>query len=396
MSDLTVATNTLIRSSSERSLYHVREVRMDQDLTTVLSAWQTSNSRYQDHTVFADPQWLQARCQIENANIRAYLLEQDSRIVGALPLEFYHHRLACTLGDLEVTKVPLKMFRLLGNSPNLPGEESAHDLLFHRLLAVDFDAIYMTGIKPDSFFWRYLRNSPLIKRHFYFYTVRGPIPHPFIRVTGSFAAYMQKFSSKSRNNLSRQLRKLRDKGELELVSVTNRAEVNSFVDAAAEISRKTYQFRVLGIGIRNPDQLKAWLQWVAQQGWLRSYLLKCAGVPCAFQVAYQYNQTFFGLEVGYDPAWSKLGVGIVQQLLALEDIFNNNPPNICDFGAYADYKQFLANDVSSDALIWLFRRRPYPLFALTAFRLFSEASKTAGSALDRLNLKSKVKHFLRR
>jgi Acetyltransferase (GNAT) domain len=385
-----------ISESVTQPAYQIREVRMDQNLSSMIPAWKECNALFQDHSIVCDPQWLQARCEIEKANIRAYLFERDARIMGAVPLEFYHHRLDCTLGDFTVLKVPLKMFRLLGNNPNLPSEESPHNQLFQQLLALEFDAIYMTGIKSDSFFWCYLRDSPLIKKHFYSYSVRGLLPHPFIRVRGSYSDYMQKFSSKSRNNISRQLKRLGDKGEVELVKVTKESEVGSFVAAAAEISRKTYQFRVLGIGIRNPEQLKNWLKWAAQQGWLRSYLLKCGGVPCAFQVAYQYNRTFFGLEVGYDPSWSKLGVGIVQQLLALKDLFKNDPPHICDFGGYADYKQFLANDATSEALIWLFRRRPYAFIALNTYRLFSETSKTAGGVLSRLNLKSKVKHLLRK
>jgi hypothetical protein len=278
----------------------------------------------------------------------------------------------------------------------MPPDDSAHNLLFERLLSVEFDAIYMTGIKTDSFFWLYLRNSPFIKKYFYFYSNRGVTPHPFIRITCPYNDYMRKFSSKTRNNLSRQLRKLREKGEVELVKVTSESDVNSFVDAAAEISRKTYQYRVLDIGICNPDRLKEWLKWAARRGWLRSYLLKCCGSPCAFQVSYQYYGTFLGIEVGFDPAWNKFGVGIVQQLLALEDLFKNDKPDVCDFGGYADYKQFLANDAYSDALVWLFRRRPYPYLALNTFRLFSETSKTAGAILSSLNLKSKMKHLLRK
>jgi|HubBroStandDraft_1064217.scaffolds.fasta_scaffold01250_5 hypothetical protein len=385
-----------ISGTAVRPAYQVREVRMDQDLRTIMHSWKECNASFQDHTIVCDPEWLQERSKLEKADIRAYLFERDSRILGAVPLEFYHHRLDCQLGDRTVMKLPLNMVRLLGNTPNIPQDESAHSLFFESLLSLEFDAIYMTCIKADSFFWWYLQNSPFIKKHFYFYSVRGVSPHPLIRMAGSYKDYLQKFSSKSRNNLSRQLRKLREKGDVELVKVTRESDVNSFVEAAVDISRKTYQFHVLGIGIRHPDRLKEWLKWAAQQGWLRSYLLKCGGSPCAFQIGYQYNRTFLGVEVGFDPAWSKLGVGMIQQLLALEDLFKDNTPDLCDFGSYADYKQFLANDSHSDALVWLFRRRPYPYLALNTYRLFSETSKTVGAILSNLQFKSKMKRLLRK
>ena len=254
----------------------------------------------------------------------------------------------------------------------------------------------MTCIRGDSFFWQYLHSSPLVKEYFRFYSAHGLWPHPYIRMTGSFDDYMQKFSSKERNNFSRRRRMLREQGAVELIRVTEEADVDSFVDAAAEVSRKSYQFRTLGHGIRNPDQFKDWVKWAARQGWLRSYLMKCGGVPCAFQVAYQYERRFLGMEVGYDSAWRQLGVGITQQLLALEDLFKDNKPGICDFGTYAEYKDTFGNEAYSDALVWLFRRRTYPLFALHSYRLSMATAKGAGNVLRRVNLKSKVKRLLQR
>ncbi len=381
---------------AERDLaYSIRRVALDQDLSSVIQDWRECNEDFQDHTIICDPEWIQERVKSEKANIQAYLVETDRKVVGAVPLEFYPHRLTCKLGDLTLARVPIKMCRILGYTPNLPEEELAHDLFFRQLLGSDFDAIYMTCVRGDSFFWRYLHTSPLIKKHFFFYSERGLRPHPVVRITGSFDDYNRKLSSKARNNFSRHLRKLKEKGSVELVKVKSEQEVDSFVEVAAEISRKTYQFRVLGIGIRNSDQLKEWLKWAARQGWLRSYLLKCGGTVVAFQIGYQYNEKFLGVEIGFDPAWSKLGVGVIQQLLALEDLFKDDPPSACDFGGYADYKQHLANDAYADALVWLFRKRPYPFLALSTYRLFSAASMKIGSLLEQLNLKSKVRQLIR-
>jgi Acetyltransferase (GNAT) domain len=381
----------------ESQLYQVREVRFDQDLSALLPGWKECNARAADHTIVCDPEWLQERYKQERADLRAYLLERDGAVIGAAAFEFSQHRVGRRFGSLiRVPNLPVTMARLLGYTPNLPAQEAAHDLLFQRLLSLELDTIYMTCIKADSFFWHYLHSSPLIRRQFRLYSETGLRPHPYLSMIGPFDDYMRKFSSKDRNNYSRRIRKLREQGEVELVRVTEPEQIDSFVEAAAAVSRKTYQYRALGIGIRNPDRLKQWLKWVARQGWLRSYLLKCGGAPCAFQLAYQYQGTFLGVEVGYDPAWSKLGIGITQQLLALEDLFQVNRPDRCDFGAYAEYKQLLANEAYADALIWLFRRRPYPLFALHSYRLSIATSQAAGGVLRRLNLKSRVKRLLRK
>ncbi len=376
--------------------YQIREVQLNHDLSAILPEWRACNERSADHLIVCDPEWLQERVRQENANLRTYVLEADTRMVGSVAFELYTTRRYGRLGSLKVVKFPLKMCRMLGYTPNLPADPSACDLVFRQLLDLEFDAVYMTCIRSDSFFWQYLQSSSLIKQHFRFYSEHGPRPHPYIRLTGSYDDYLRTLSSKERNNFSRRVRKLRERGEVELLRITEEAQIDSFVDAATEISRKTYQFRVFGIGVRNPDQLKPWLKWAARSGWLRSYLLKCAGIPCAFQVAYQYGGRFLGVEVGYDPSWSELGVGIVQQFLALEDVFKKDTPEICDFGAYADYKQVFANASYPNVMVWLFRRQLTPLLKLSSIRFFSVASGTGAKALHRLNMKAKVQRWLRK
>ncbi len=376
--------------------YQIREVDLDHDLTAILPEWRGCNERCADHLIVCDPEWLQERARQEKASLRAYVLEKDSRIGGTVALELYTTARYGRLGSLKVVKFPLKVCRMLGYTPNVPTESAACDLLFHQLLGLEFDGIYMTCIRGDSFFWQYLQSSPLIKQHFRLYSQHGARPHPYIRLTGSYDDYLRTLSSKERQNLSRRVRKLRERGEVESLRITEEAQVDPFVEAAAEISRKTYQFRLWGMGVRNPDQLKRWLKWAARRGWLRSYLLKCGGIPCAFQVAYQYGGRFLGVEVGYDPGWRELGVGMIQQFLALEDVFRKDTPEICDFGAYADYKQVFANASYPNVMVWLFRRQFSSLLKLGSIRFFSAASGTGARALHRLNMKAKVQRWLRK
>lgn len=374
----------------------VGKVRFGQGLSSILPAWKECEARFTDHTIFCDPEWLQERINEEDADIRAYLISNGSEISGAVAFELYIKQLICRLGYFDLGNIPLKVCRLLGNTPNMPEQESSYDVVVRQLLDLDFEAIYLESVKADSFSWRYLHNSALIKKHFRIFSEHGVRTHPYIRLKGSFDEYMRRFPSKTRNNFSRRIRHLRDSGKVELVRVTDESEIDAFVEAAAEISRKTYQFRALGLGIRHPDHLKKWLTWAARKRWVRSYLLKCGGVPCAFQVAYQHQRVFIGVEVGYDPAWSKYGVGIIQQLLAIEDLFKENNPDVCDFGTYAEYKDLFANDAYLDERMWLSRRRFTPLFKLSMFHFVRRASKKAASLLDKLNLKSKAKRWLRR
>src|SRR5579863_10072805 len=140
-------------TAKDKQTCEIREVLFDQDLSALLPGWRECNAHAADHTIVCDPEWLRERYKQEKADVRAYLLERDGTVVGAVACEFSRHWLARRFGSLKVPNLPVAMARLLGYTPNLPTQAAAHDQLFRRLLSLKFDVIYMTGIKTDSFFW---------------------------------------------------------------------------------------------------------------------------------------------------------------------------------------------------------------------------------------------------
>ena|ERR1035437_592688 len=82
----------------------------------------------------------------------------------------------------------------------------------------------MENVKTRSFLWNYLRSSALIRRGFHFYTKGRPLPHFFVRLDGTFESYLKKFSAKTRENRLREIRRLRERGQLNLLKVSQASE----------------------------------------------------------------------------------------------------------------------------------------------------------------------------
>jgi hypothetical protein len=302
------------------------------------------------------------------------------------------------LGELTLAKLPLKLFHLLGIYPNIPKEQTAYDTLFNQVLELEdrFDALYLQYVQVGSFLWEYLHNSPLVKKSFRLYSPRGVTPHPLIRISGSFNDYLKKFSAKSRKNRLREIKTLREHGEVRLVRVVRPEEVDGYVDTAAEISRKSYQYNLLGVGIRDAQLWRRRLNFAARHGWLRSYLLTCDGVPCSFLIGYEYERIFYHASVAFDPEWSHLSVGTVLQMLVLEDVFSQDQPDLYDFGTYGGYKEFFSNENYMESDFYLFKRRAYPFLAQVSHHTFRAVSRETGAILNRFDLKQKVKKLIRR
>lgn len=377
--------------------FFIREMRLDQDLSGIVESWKQCNLKFYDHTIHCDPDWLQVHFEKQKNDVRIYFCERDGELVGVVPFHFARQPLLCQLGDLTLAKFPLRVLRLQGYTPNLPENESAYNSLFNTILSTRFDAIFMNYVKADSFFWNYLQTSPFIRKLFRFYSKRGPEAHQVARLNGTFVDYMQRYSAKTRNTLVRKARKLRDHCDIQIIKVTEESQVEAYLTAATEISRKTWQFKRLGwgIGASDPDVVRGELKFLARRGWLRAYLLKCGEEACSFILGWQYGSRFYHAGLGFDPVWEKYSVGTVLLLFVLEDLYKDNRPELYDFGTYAEYKERFCTESYPEAIVWLFRRRPYPIFADCMHRTFSTASRKSGALLNRLGLKARIKHFLR-
>jgi len=377
----------------------IRRVCLADDLGSIPAAWRTCNRDFKNDTVhFGDPEWLTECFSSDKASLQAFLFERRGGIVGVAPFVTAKIPLTLDVGGIVLGAVPLRRLRLLGGCPNLPAERSVYDQLFREISSARqrYDAIWMECLRVDSFLWKYLHDSAIVRENFYLHCVRGPTPRYVVRPVGSFHEYMRKFSASGRWHRLKELKRLRATGAVELVRCLRPEEVDAFVETAAAISRKTYQFRRLGLGLRNVPSVKRRLRLAAERGWLRSYLLTCGGTACCFLLGYQHHGRFYYAEIGYDPAWSQFSVGRITILLALQDLLERDTPETIDFGEGGGYKEYLANESYVEVDVLLFRRRAYPLLAAGLRRACDFSSRGALVLLDGLGLRKLLKRFLRR
>ena len=376
--------------------FSIREIRLDRGLTEVADRWKECNSHFPDHTLDCNPDWIEEHFKHEKDRVRIFLLERDDAVVGAVPCVL-EQGLACHLSELTVAKLPMRILRVLGYVPSMPAEESAYDMLFEQILKSEIDAVHIYGLKTESFAWNYLRHSPLIRRLFWLQIRRQPSPHLLIRLDGTFDSYMSRLSAKARKNRLREIEKLRKRGDLQLIRITKASEIDAFLEPAYAISRRTWQFHRVAQGFarRDRDLVRGELQFLAERGWLRCYVLKSHNEPCSFVLGQQYGQYFYADAAGVDRAWRSYSAGTVILMLVLKDLFEENSPQFYDFGvAHAKFKDYLATESYPEADVWLFRRRAYSMLASGIYRACNVVSSKTGAALDRFRLRSRVKKLL--
>ena len=97
-----------------------------------------------------------------------------------------------------------------------------------------------------------------------------------------------------------------------------------------EVARKTYQ-RGLGVGFLDGPETRGRLQFEAEKGWLRAYILYVADRPCAFWMGSLYSTVFYSGDVGYDPVYRQYEPGKQLLMKVLEDLCRHGAKQM-DFG----------------------------------------------------------------
>jgi hypothetical protein len=379
--------------------YQLQCVSLADANASLLAEWQSFRHQSGSDSWMHDPEWLTGYFEGQTANLRLYSLYQSGSLAGIAPFLVRDWPMIWHLGEVPVATFPLTRLRLLGDNVAFPEDERAYDSLFTALAAPGggFDTLFLEGIPTDSYLWNYLHSSEMIRRNFLAYEPEPPAPHPILRVQGSFEEYMGKYSSKSRNTLTRKVKKFREGtlGPMRFARFERPEDVPLFMEHAVEVSRKTYQWIRHQRGLSATELITKRLLFAAQHGSMRSYLLYCGDSPCAFLVGYQASGRFLLDEIGFDPAFAKHSAGTVLQMLTVEDLFKYNSPRLFDLGDYGRYKEVLSTESYMQGKLYLFRRGPYMRFLRTGHRSCQFVSSTIASTLDRFNLKTKVRQFLR-
>jgi len=203
-------------------------------------------------------------------------------------------------------------------------------------------------------------------------------------------------SPKSRHNLRRTVKKFTEAfgAQIGIECLDGRTHLSRILRDVEFIAKQTYQRR-LGLGLSTATAMSDQLRFLAQAGWLRTYILYLDGTPCAFWVGSVYRDTFHSESMGYDPAYSKHSPGMYLTMKVLEslcDRYETREINDIDFGlGDAQYKAVLGTNQWLDASAYLFAST-LPGIGLCLLRtLFMAGDRAARYLLSQVNLLRRIK-----
>lgn len=218
-----------------------------------------------------------------------------------------------------------------------------------------------------------------------------------VDIEGDFESYCARWSSKTRYNLRRSVKKLQDRNPDGLLQVADQpGQMEAFLREAAAISRTTYQSRLLQSGLDYSEPLVRSMEALAAQGLARGYLLRDGGKPIAFAWCSGAGEGLTYNVIGYLEETASLSPGTVLLYLIVEDLFGLGRFKLLDFGVgEAPYKQMFATRALDFADAYLFRPRWRHRLRARLHWQVDGFSSAIGRALERAGLKSRVRRWIR-
>jgi hypothetical protein len=246
---------------------------------------------------------------------------------------------------------------------------------------------------------RLIVEDPEIRKSYQVLYLQKPYAHHFARLPNSFDAYLKQLSARSRKSLqySRNLLRRECEENVTVACFSTAESVEQFLNDAIEISKTTYQWQLLGLGLRNREALKDLFQFAAERGWLRCYILYCNRTPTAFMIGYQYENCFFYIDVGYNPVWAKFSVGSVLQWEVMEDLYRrDDTPALFDFSTgYGTHKSRFGKESREEVNMLLLPTTLSNRALAATWRSVDGVLDLTSRTLDNFGLKQSLKKAIR-
>lgn len=214
-----------------------------------------------------------------------------------------------------------------------------------------------------------------------------------------FSGYLAKFSGKSRSTLMRKVRKFKDEcsdGQV-VREFAHGDEFDEFFRLAGEISKDSYQERLLNIGLPRDAEFIAMTKSRAESGRAMGWLLYCRGRAVAYVLAFIDEGVATYDYVGYLSECQHLSPGTVLQFYILESLFASRRVRMFDFTeGEGEHKRFFSTGSQLCAKTYVFRRSLRARMLVAIHRALDAAVTATGRALDSVGLKSKLRAMVRR
>ncbi|MEN6497049.1 MAG: GNAT family N-acetyltransferase [Thermoguttaceae bacterium] len=274
-------------------------------------------------------QWLEHFAPQTRPRILA--VEQDGRMVAALPLVDHRRWRALTVGDLTWNYWSPNGELLL--DPAADGE-AVLGMLAEAIRRLDWPLFWLELVPLASSRWQTLLAG--LREQGMSIDVRPHYEIGQVELVGQFAEYEAHRPRSLRRNLRKDMQRLERNGpvELEVFSQFSPDEVEPRLRRAFEIENRSWKSEAGCPVLRTPGMLEFYVrqaQQLAEWGALRVAFLEHQGRAIAFELGWVAKGVYHSFKVGFDADYARYGPGHLLRHRLIAWLFEQADVQVVDF-----------------------------------------------------------------
>ncbi|HEX78321.1 MAG TPA: GNAT family N-acetyltransferase [Dehalococcoidia bacterium] len=142
---------------------------------------------------------------------------------------------------------------------------------------------------------------------------------PQLGLPPTWEDYVAGLTPKNRHELKRKLRRLFEEPAIEYYFVGEMANLQQDMEDFFRLFRLSQEGKAEFMTPQRASFFSEMAQVLGADGYLRLYFLELGGVRVAASLGFDYNDTLYLYNSGYDPGYSRLSVGLLLKALCIKD-----------------------------------------------------------------------------
>jgi len=306
-----------------------------EEFTQVWADWDALAVQSRLPAVFQTPLWHHVWWQElgDQAELRLTLLRENGALVGIAPLMFRDDTLRF-VGDTDLCDY--QDFVIARDR-----EADFYPALFDSLNRQLWSRMDLRSLRQGSPSLSYL--PELARSHGYATEVTQEDVSPGLTLPSTWDEYLMGLSKKDRHELRRKLRRLERQGPYDCYAVNGASSLQGALEDFFLLMRNSRQDKAMFLTPARERFFRHMAVELAQAGVLKLFFMELSGKRVASALCFDYGQTRFLYNSGYDPEYAHLSVGLILKAMCLRhaiekgkryfDFLRGNEPYKYDLGA---------------------------------------------------------------
>ena len=291
----------------------VEEIESFSEFESLHELWNKILQKSLDNDVFSTWEWLWCWWKHfgKGRKLRILMVKEKNQIIAIAPLmlSYYNFLNFGKLAKIEFMSSPHGDYN---NFILLKKENRYVGLLLNALMDFsDWNMLDLRDIREGSITAKTLSSLSLSINNFRLNLKVGTLC-PYIRLPSSMEAFERRLSRNMRRNLRKRMRKLSSTNKVEFISHKEFGSVSEAMEAFFKLHQKRWKAKGKPGAFASEDLRRFHLNLAKvfdEKGWLSLHFLMVNDEPVAAAYTFDYNLKKYGYLTGFDPAYSRFGVG---------------------------------------------------------------------------------------